>query len=164
MNQITTKYGDKGYTKLHGEPFIKSHEIFQTVGAMDECMAAISVALNYTDKALERELLIGIIHDIYEISAIITGYDFGLTREFYEVKKFEEVIASVPPLIGFTLGYLTPYSAALNFARTMARRAERQLVKYLVMTENLNDTDTRKILEYFNRLSDLLFSLAELNK
>ena len=50
----------------------------------------------------------------------------------------------------------TPISAALDFARTTCRRAERQIAVFGVEEKDLNP----EILRYLNRLSDLCWILA----
>src|SRR4030095_588211 len=50
----------------------------------------------------------------------------------------------------------TPVSAALDFARTTCRRAERHIAAFSAGEENFNP----EILRYLNRLSDLCWVLA----
>jgi len=50
----------------------------------------------------------------------------------------------------------TPISAALDFARTTCRRAERRITAFSAGEEDFNP----EILRYLNRLSDLCWVLA----
>jgi len=61
----------------------------------------------------------------------------------------------VPPLREFVLPGGKAEAAGLHLARTVARRAERTVVK-LSREEPIND----QVIAYLNRLSDLLFVLA----
>ena len=62
-----------------------------------------------------------------------------------------------PALRNFILPGGTEGAAALHLARTICRRAERAVVK-------LNEAEASEpaVLQYLNRLSDLLFALARL--
>lgn len=65
--------------------------------------------------------------------------------------------AELPPLRAFILPGGTPGAAALHFARTVCRRAERAVV-HLATLEPVEEG----IVVYLNRLSDLLFTFARL--
>jgi cob(I)alamin adenosyltransferase len=69
--------------------------------------------------------------------------------------RCDEVNDTLEPLRSFVLAGGTPASAGLHLARTVARRAERDLVA-LATHEPVN----LQALAYLNRLSDLLFILA----
>ncbi len=69
-----------------------------------------------------------------------------------EIDRFD---AQHPPLSGFVLPGGSPAAAALHVARTVARRAERELVS-LSTAEPVDPA----LLAWANRLSDLLFALA----
>ncbi len=77
------------------------------------------------------------------------------------VEEFERAIdaadAELAPLKAFILPGGTPKAAALHLARTVCRRAERQVV-HLAQLESVPEL----FLVYLNRLSDLLFTLARL--
>jgi cob(I)alamin adenosyltransferase len=65
----------------------------------------------------------------------------------------DDVDSQVPPLRRFVLPGGTPAGAALHVARTVCRRAERRLVALATPVDPV-------LLQYINRLSDLLFALA----
>ncbi len=69
-----------------------------------------------------------------------------------EIDRLNEGLA---PLKSFILPGGTPAAAHLHMARTVARRAERDL-SVLASVEPVNDAAVR----YLNRLSDLLFVLG----
>jgi cob(I)alamin adenosyltransferase len=70
------------------------------------------------------------------------------------IDRYEE---ELPPLTRFILPSGSMAGATLHFARTVCRRAERQVVT-LEQTEQVNP----ELIRYLNRLSDLLFVLARL--
>ena len=67
------------------------------------------------------------------------------------------VEGEVPPLSTFVLPSGTDASSRLHFARTVVRRAEREMVT-LMMSTPLR----AELIIYVNRLSDLLFAWARL--
>jgi cob(I)alamin adenosyltransferase len=70
-------------------------------------------------------------------------------------EKIDGLEDGLPPLRQFILPGGTPVAAALHLARTVARRAEREIVT-LAAIEPLNP----EVLRFVNRVSDLLFVLA----
>ena len=70
-------------------------------------------------------------------------------------QRCDEVNDGLEPLRSFVLSGGTPTAAQLHLARTVARRAERVMVR-LAARETINP----QTLAYINRLSDLLFILA----
>jgi cob(I)alamin adenosyltransferase len=69
----------------------------------------------------------------------------------------DEAETELPLLRAFVLPGGSPKAAALHLARTVCRRAERSVV-HLAHGEPVPE----RFLVYFNRLSDLLFTLARL--
>ncbi len=69
--------------------------------------------------------------------------------------EIDDINASLAPLDSFVLPGGTPAAAALHLARTVSRRAEREITA-LAEAETVNPQAVR----YINRLSDLLFVLA----
>lgn len=161
---ITTRYGDEGFTQLHERRVRKDSLHIDTIGTLDEAMADISLAASFCSDVNEQKALFHIIKTIYEISAVIAGYDENLQRYFYQTDDMEMLIDGMPLITEFTLGYKNQYASFLNKARTTVRRAERQLVSFLYDQPLANAKDNEMILIYINRLSDYLFALAELNK
>jgi cob(I)alamin adenosyltransferase len=66
----------------------------------------------------------------------------------------DEYETAIPPLRRFILAGGTPAAAALHVARTVCRRAERAMVQ---LGEGAFE---KELLQYVNRLSDLLFTMA----
>ena len=70
-------------------------------------------------------------------------------------REIDAMNEQLEPLRSFILPGGTPKSAALHVARTICRRAERRVVSLA------HDTELpHLVVQYINRLSDLLFMLA----
>jgi cob(I)alamin adenosyltransferase len=104
-----------------------------------------------------------IIHTIQEnlfiIQAQVAGADKKVLDE--KVSDIEKIIdkieASLPPIKTFLISGSTEISALFDFARTLARRAERRVIAASEEGAVVIDKET---LVYMNRLSSLLYALA----
>ena len=80
------------------------------------------------------------------------------------LKKIEEAINSIekvlPPITTFLLSGGTELSALLDFSRTLARKAERNVV---LVSEQRKSSLDRQTLVYLNRLSSLLYAMTRLS-
>jgi len=137
-------------------------------GAVDELNAAIGLARALDPTALGDALLDDIQRDLFAIGGQLASPEpakvakalakAALSDE--RVAALERAIdsteATLAPLDGFILPGGTPKAAALHFARTVCRRAERCVVTLSREAPALAPS----ILPYLNRLSDLLFVLA----
>jgi cob(I)alamin adenosyltransferase len=167
LNKIYTRTGDDGSTSLAtGEKVPKYNVRVAAYGAVDEVNAAIGVARLHcgTDQILD-DILGRIQNDLFDLGADLAtperdkplGWEAlrilpaQVTRLETEIDLINEPIA---PLDSFVLPGGTALSAYLHVARTIARRAERDVAL-------LKDTEGEKIsdaaLHYINRVSDLLF-------
>lgn len=164
--KIYTRGGDRGETSLYGGQRVWKDALrVQTYGTVDECNAALGVALTHIRDSEIRDTVTRIQGELFEVGAdLATPLARGETvpriqpeataRLEAEVDRFEE---ELPPLRQFILPGGSPGGAALHLARAICRRAERHLVT-LEQTEELNP----EVLRYLNRLSDHLFVLARL--
>lgn len=137
-------------------------------GAVDELNAAIGLARALDPTALGDALLDDIQRDLFAIGGQLASPEpakvakalakAALSDE--RVAALERAIdsteATLSPLDGFILPGGTPKAAALHFARTVCRRAERCVVTLSREAPPIAPS----ILPYLNRLSDLLFVLA----
>jgi len=137
-------------------------------GAVDELKAAIGLARALDPTALGDALLDDIQRDLFAIGGQLASPEpakvakalakAALSDE--RVAALERAIdsteATLAPLDGFILPGGTPKAAALHFARTVCRRAERCVVTLSREAPPIAPS----ILPYLNRLSDLLFVLA----
>lgn len=161
---LYTKKGDNGTTRFLGEcdqRFSKSSAIAEALGTLDELNSFLGVVKMHHD-AVGTELA-RTLHDVQEnlfiVQAEVAGGDKRVSLE--KVHAMEEVIDRVerelPPIKSFFIAGGTELGAMVDFARTVARRAERRVV-------GVADEEIQKVsaptLAYLNRLSSLLYALA----
>lgn len=163
--KIYTKTGDKGTTALFGGKRVSKDDTrVEAYGDIDELNAILGVCLADLKHDDLRSLLIQIQNDLFAVGAQLANPSkkkqkeksrfTGEKIEYLEtsIDRYEE---ELPPMKDFILPGGHTSSARLHFARTLCRRAERQMV-HLMRTEEVDPL----ILVYLNRLSDLLFVLA----
>lgn len=175
--KIYTKTGDKGDTGLmYGGRVPKDAARVEAYGTVDELNACLGIALALVPEAhaddsgdgpaawpAVRDLLSTVQHQLFDVGADLSvspaKRDYVSRTQPDWVAAMEAAIdqleATLPPLTQFILPGGTNLAAALHFARTVCRRAERRVVT-LAQTEDIDGT----LVQYLNRLSDLLFVLA----
>ncbi|HEV8358833.1 MAG TPA: cob(I)yrinic acid a,c-diamide adenosyltransferase [Candidatus Thermoplasmatota archaeon] len=159
MARIATGAGDQGDTGLaDGRRLPKSSARIAAYGAVDELNACIGVALTHlagpsaaTLQRVQRELF-----DLGADLALAKGGP-RITKEHVARLdgELDALEATLPGLKNFILPGGAPAAAALHLARTVCRRAEREVVA-LARAEPV----PQDILVYLNRLGDLLFLMA----
>lgn len=162
LTTIYTRGGDKGETSLAGgERRAKNDPRFAAMGTVDEANAAIGLARDHTADETD-EILRRIQNDLFDLGADIAtpGTEDGALRiTDAQTDRLEQEIdrinANMEPLSSFVLPGGSTASSHIHMARTVVRRAEREMVG-LAENEDMNDAALR----YINRLSDLLFVLA----
>jgi cob(I)alamin adenosyltransferase len=166
--KIYTRTGDRGETGLFGGGRVpKDHPRVQAYGDVDELNSAIGVVRATAPVAFMDALLESIQRDLFAIGGHLATPDpekvaKALAKaELSEgrIAEFEAAMdaadAELPPLRAFVLPAGTPKAAALHLARTVCRRAERNVV-HLAHDAPVHET----FIVYLNRLSDLLFVMA----
>lgn len=162
--KIYTAKGDQGSTDLLGERVRKDDPRIDLIGALDESTSSIGLGRSVATIAAWREMLIEVQRDLYQVMAELAFVD-DLRPDAYRLKpervdwlegSVAEVEATVTLPPQFILPGDTVAGAALDVARTVARRAERLAVGLDASGHALNP----QILRYLNRLSTLLFIIA----
>jgi cob(I)alamin adenosyltransferase len=168
LTKIYTRGGDKGETSLGDGSRVKKHALrVAAYGTLDEANAALGLARLHTaqDKASDA-ILARLQNDIFDLGAdLCTPLDAkeqpgkSLRMVQAQVDRLEREIdamnAALAPLNSFVLPGGCPAAAYLHLARTIVRRAERD-ISALGEGEAINPV----ALSYANRLSDHLFVLA----
>ena len=168
LNRIYTKTGDAGTTGLgSGERVPKTSKRIAAYGTVDETNAQIGVVRIHTAAAdpLVDAMLLRIQNDLFDLGADLCVPDRGeklpyepLRMSDAQVKRLETEIdqmnAVLSPLTSFILPGGTPAAAALHVARTVCRRAERDMVELAALP---NEPVSAAAFKYINRLSDFLF-------
>ena len=171
LNKIYTKTGDDGTTALGtGERRLKFDKRVSAYGTVDEANACIGLARLQTstsDPDLDR-MLSRIQNDLFDLGADLATPDTGEKLDYEPLRITNAQVARIEadidalnsglqPLRSFVLPGGSPASAALHLARTVSRRAERDMVELAEMPdEQVNPA----ALKYMNRLSDFLFVAA----
>lgn len=173
---LYTRKGDGGTTKLFDSPsgvrISKDDIIFEALGTLDEVNSCIGFAkaltrtesLPYTltvqDKTITlKDLLELLQNNLFSIQAELAGFTPVINQSHIEYE--EAVIAAVEEVIPEVKTFLIPggdmVSAYLDVCRTVARRAERLIVKSSLQYP---DRVSEHLLQYLNRLSSVLYALA----
>ena len=165
LTKIYTRGGDEGYTSLgNGQRVPKYSHRPVAYGAVDEVNAAIGLARvesrNNVDEMLSR-----VQNDLFDVGAdLCTPYQEDpkyppLRIVQAQVDRLEAEIddmnSKLESLSSFILPGGTKLAALLHNARTIARRAEREIVLL-----GANETINPLAVKYINRLSDHLFVLS----
>jgi cob(I)alamin adenosyltransferase len=167
LSRIYTKTGDQGETGLgDGSRVAKDHLRVCAYGAVDELNALLGTVAAIFPHLGDRPLLIAIQNDLFDVGADLRvpqpeneapSSRLRVTPE--QAIHLEEAIdrlnLHLQPLTSFVLPGGRPEAAWLHLARTVCRRAERDVVS-LSHHEKINP----HVVIYLNRLSDLLFVLA----
>lgn len=170
--KIYTKTGDKGQTSLFGGKRVSKASIrVEAYGTVDELNSAIGIAIAVAQtqrskvktqkyKLKLKSELIDVQNDLLNIGSILASPEskgsLGLEERVAQFEQLiDEMTSELPTLRNFILPGGSILGAQLHLVRTIARRAERRIID-LSQKESI-DTE---IIMYFNRLSDLLFTMA----
>lgn len=169
LNKIYTRTGDDGTTGLVRGPRRLKYDLrINCFGTVDEANAAIGLARMSSSGMPKVDNVLGRIqNDLFDLGSDLAtpgadpdGAPVSLRVTPDQTTWLETQIdhynAALTPLESFVLPAGTPLSAALHLARTIVRRAERQVVELALNEPGVNE----QVMIYLNRLSDLLFVLA----
>ena len=163
LTRIYTRGGDGGETSLgDGSRVSKLDCRIGAFGTVDELNSALGVVLAGEVPERLREPLTRIQNELFDVGADLSvpwGVTDRLRVEQGMIDWLEGLCdafnAELPELTSFVLPGGTEAAARLHIARTICRRAERDV---LVGSEEIELNPL--VLVYLNRLSDLLFILA----
>jgi len=159
LSKIYTKTGDDGTTGLgDGTRVAKDSARVAAYGTVDELNSSIGIVLAQDIPAPIREALTQIQHDLFDLGGELCIPDMAMVHEA-DVERLEQTLdgfnADLPPLKDFILPGGGMAAACCHLARTVCRRAEREVV-----TLSRSETVRPEAVRYLNRLSDLLFVLS----
>lgn len=170
ISMLYTGKGDDGTTKTFGccdQRISKSSAITEALGALDEVNSFLGIVKVNTHAGALAATLAEVQQNLFIVQAEIAGADKHITLE--KVREMENTInaieAELPPIKTFFISGGTELAALLDFARTLARRAERRVV-YVAEDSSIDSEREGKVaiekdtLAYLNRLSSLLYALA----
>jgi cob(I)alamin adenosyltransferase len=171
ITRVYTRRGDRGETDLvGGRRVVKDSPRIDAYGTVDELNAAVGVAraVNAGERARAARELDAILrklqNELFDLGGELATPDSEFRPGMFrvgaaEVKALETVLdrcqKDLRPLKSFVLPGGGRVSAFLHVARTVCRRAERDVLR-LMRHEDIGEWP----LAYLNRLSDLLFVLS----
>jgi cob(I)alamin adenosyltransferase len=172
ITRVYTRTGDQGTTALvGGERVAKDARRVECYGALDELNAVLGLARSLNAQAPPtpaRRRLDGILrqmqNELFDLGSELATppeaeYEGMFKVGASDVRALERLMdqcqKDLEPLRSFVLPGGGPVSAVLHQARTVCRRAEREIIR-LAREEAVGAC----VVPYVNRLSDLLFVLS----
>lgn len=177
---IYTKTGDNGTTSLVGGRRVKKYDQrVETYGTVDELNAHIGMlATMMRDKSIDLEMAFDVREQfencykqlktaqnkLFVIQTLLATEDEETYKKLPQLDDnatdemeawIDDIDKRLPALKSFVIPGGTTISAQAHIARTVCRRAERQIVR-LAEEENIEE----KIKKYINRTSDYLFVIS----
>ena len=169
--RIYTRTGDAGTTGIHGGTRVPKDDIrIEANGDLDELNCQIGVVRSMLRCPVKPgmteadDILHGIQKNLMTVMSLVATPAAEREKNPNALPEtlvadceaqIDALSAEIGPALHFLLPGGTPLAAQLQLARAVCRRAERRLWS-LHRTDPLPDT----ILQYINRLSDLLFVMA----
>ena len=164
--RVTTRTGDGGETSLFGKGRVrKTDPRIAALGDLDEAQSAIGVARAMAPKSTLGRQLLELQQGLYvamsevatpreDLGRLTTRLDAAAIAKLDSAREW---LKERTPIEGhFVIPGENSISAELDYARTVARRAERSVVACVDAGTISGET----LLPWLNRLSDLLFVLA----
>ena len=173
ITRVYTRRGDRGETDLVGGARVpKDHARIEAYGTVDELNAALGVvrAFNHAERRAHRvcreldAVLRRLQSELFDLGAELATPPASFVQGMFRIGEanvtaletiMDRCQRDLAPLHSFVLPGGGRTSALLHVARTICRRAERDVVR-LMRVEDVGDGPLR----YLNRLSDLLFVLS----
>lgn len=166
LTKIYTRKGDDGTTGLGGGQRVPKDSLrVQAYGTVDELNSCIGVALAHGLSPRLAEVLPTIQNELFHLGSDLCFLeeDKGKYRlpqvEARHVEALERLIDEMTKVVGPLENFILPGgslgAAALHVARTVCRRAEREVIS-LSRVEGIG----ANVVRYLNRLSDALFVMA----
>jgi len=166
--KIYTKNGDKGQTHLLGGTKVSKDNLrLKSYGSIDELNAYIGHIFDHNIDKKTNQFTLSIQNKLFDLGSNIAydqknkaisiqSIDQNDVNEIEnEIDRIEDVL---PSLTNFILPSGHKTTSLCHIARTVCRRAERNLVE-LNIKENVDDIN----IKFLNRLSDYLFVLSRYN-
>jgi cob(I)alamin adenosyltransferase len=173
--KIYTRRGDDGTTGLlYGRRVDKTSELPSAYGAVDEAQAAMGVARAAAERGGELDrLLVDLEGQLWVLMAELATHPDDRTRltpdktlvsaEMVTALEglIDDLSARFDPPTEFVVPGGTVVAAQLDVARTVVRRAERDVIRaFAALDEAGSPVTGSHVVAYLNRLSDLLWTMA----
>ena len=164
--KIYTRTGDQGTTSLVGNERVQKSDLrISAYGTIDELNATLGLARAQGLSSRLDEIAERLQNQLFELGAELASPDpCQRSTDFLQESVITEqegwmdaLEQELPALTTFVLPGGTQTAAILHLARTVCRRAERDIVG-LSLTAPVREI----VLKYVNRTSDLLFMMARI--
>lgn len=159
LSKIYTRTGDAGTTGLgDGSRVNKDSLRVQAMGSVDELNAWIGLLLTESLPSDTILLLTEIQHVLFDLGGelCIPGHTMLTQQQTTQLEEaLDQMNEQLSPLKEFILPGGSKASAYCHLARTVCRRAERDVTALSRMESVSNE-----VMQYLNRLSDFLFVLC----
>ena len=168
LSAIVTRTGDQGETGLgNGVRVEKNSPPIEALGAIDELNSWIGVLIALSASDYTKQVLTLVQHDLFDLGAQISVPGTPLLSQTH-LSRVEESFAQMNSELGMLKEFIlpggVPAASFAHVARTVCRRAERQLVSLLdsaaageLQQRRADPASANFGLCYLTRLSDLLF-------
>ena len=174
--RIYTRTGDAGTTGIHGGTRVPMENIrIEDIGDLDELNCQIGMVRSMLigpqgektelQSLANRDLILHVIQkNLMTVMSLVATPAAERDKNPNELPEnlvvdceaqIDALSAEIGPALHFLLPGGTPLAAQLQLARAVCRRAERRL-----WTLHRQDPLPEEILQYINRISDLLFVMA----
>ncbi|MDO8521709.1 MAG: cob(I)yrinic acid a,c-diamide adenosyltransferase [bacterium] len=179
-----TGKGDQGTTKLFdsgraskdgarhdsaesGQRVSKSSPVFETLGMLDELNSLVGWCRVVAPRELKAggrivsDILLDVQDHLFTLQAEVAGAQKTISQKSVDGMNLliNEIEKSLPEVKTFLLPGGTEFSARLDIARAVSRRAERRLITLHESGERVISEGSRT---YANRLSSLFYALVRL--
>ena len=166
LTKIYTRQGDKGLTHLSGGQRVPKNSLrVSAYGTVDELNSALGVALSFGLCERLTSVLPEIQNELFHLGSDLSFLEEDKSKypvpqiEARHVTRLESLIDEMTAIVGPLQNFILPGgstgSALLHVARTVCRRAERD-----VITLSEAEPVGPHVVQYLNRLSDALFVMA----
>ncbi|WP_338753300.1 cob(I)yrinic acid a,c-diamide adenosyltransferase [Bacillus sp. FJAT-52991] len=163
--RLYTRTGDKGKTSIIGGRVDKDDLRVEAYGTVDETNCFVGQAMTELDPEIFKDILEDletIQHELFDcggdLATVSGARGWKLQPEAVEEleKKIDQYIQEAPALERFILPGGSKAASIIHVARTVVRRAERQVVSLMKVEQDIHPVT----LQYLNRLSDYFFAIA----
>lgn len=163
---IYTKNGDGGFTRLaDGKGLSKSDARMDAIGDIDELNCHIGALVcqiepNLAEKlqAIQSSLFVLGAHVASDSKEYLGNMKLISLQDIVSIEgMIDEIDGKIAPMRFFILPGGHPLIAVAQITRTVCRRAERSLIRWVQLEEK---EDYAIAIAYLNRLSDYLFMMC----
>ena len=169
---LYTRAGDSGTTKVFdskkGQRISKGSCRTESLGVLDELNSFLGIlkvkSADYSfviDGKSLKEIIFWVQNCLFIVQAEVAGSDKTILEEkvLLMEKWIDGIEKELPPIKTFFISGGAELAALADFSRTLARRAEREIVRSVEKGEVKVGPKT---LVFLNRLSSLFYALARL--